>query len=278
MPKVKFQVGAEFDVLNKQELDDSLQASVHKFAKLLSAGVGFGKGFFSNINTVITQLAIPNLVSATPNASGGTWAAGSYFFKAAAGNSLGVTGVGNELGPISIALNGTVSIVVNNIDPNASNIQIFNGTSSGGENQKTTFTSNGQAQQTFVLTGPGANSGIPTGPVNISVLPTTPTYTGGYLQLDSLGPRDGYLWSVKNLTYLNFPTAGADLLLNGYSNGDIAYAILNGANVNGTTTIGSNGLIVHAGNRLYLGFRGSVTNAALVMYYEEVLLEDMGKL
>lgn len=168
MPKVKFQVGAEFDVLSKDELDKSLESSVHKFAKLLSSGVGFGKAFYSNINS------------------------------AAANNS--------------------------------------------------------------------------------PALPTTPTYAGGYIFLGGVGPEPGYMWSIKNITYLNFPTTGADLLINGYSNGDIAYALVNGANANGTTIIGSNGLIVQSGNDLYLGFRGTVTNAAVVVYYEEVLLEDMGKL
>lgn len=162
MPKIKLNVGAEFDVLSKDELDSSLKSSVSDFARLISDGIRYGK-------------------SAT--------------------GSLTSTG-----------------------------------------------------------------------------LQTTPTYTGGYTALPNIGPNPGYVWSVKNLTYLGFPTNGADLLINGYSNGDIAYALFNGANANGTTIVGSNGLIIPAGNEVYLGFRGNVTSAQLVLYYEEVKLEDIGKL
>lgn len=166
--KIKLNAGAELDVLSKNELDSSLKDASKRFADILSAGIGYGKAVFSNINSAATSSTPPLL--------------------------------------------------------------------------------------------------------------TTSTYSGGYIFLNSIGPNPGYVWSVKNLTYFNFPTTGADLLLNGYNNGDVVYAVLNGSNANGTTLIGSNGVIIHAGSDIYLGFRGTVTNGTIVVYYEEVLLEDIGKL
>ena len=159
--KVKLNVGAEFDVLSKDELDDSLKQSAKDFARLVSDGIRYGKSSVSNIN------------------------------------SIG--------------------------------------------------------------------------------LPTSPTYTGGYVQLP-VGPNPGYVWSIKNLTFFNAPANSADLLINGFNNGDAVYAQFTNGFTSGTTIISSNGVIVQAGNDLFVGFRSVVTNFSMNLYYEEVKLEDIGKL
>ena len=106
------------------------------------------------------------------------------------------------------------------------------------------------------------------------------SYVGGVSELQDLGPHPGFLWSVKNITYFNFPTAGVDVLANGFNPGDVLFADINGANARGTTVISSNALILYPGNIFYLGFLGAVgsTGAAMNIFYEEVKLEDIGKL
>ena len=274
MPKIKLNVGAEFDVLSKDELDSSLKSSVSDFARLISDGVRYGKSATGSISTLGALLAPPVFTSATPVGSGGTFAAGTYFYKATQTTAFGETTVSNEVSA-TVVLNGSANLVVN---PNLGYpTKIYRGTTSNGENTLVTTLAAGVTNFTDTNVG-GAGTPPGTNTANVSQLSTTPVYTGGYLALPNIGPNPGFIWSVKNLTYVGFPTNGADLLINGYSNGDIAYALFNGANANGTTIVSSNGLLIPPGNDVYLGFRGNVTSAQLIMYYEEVKLEDIGKL
>lgn len=103
----------------------------------------------------------------------------------------------------------------------------------------------------------------------------TPSYSGGVAQLASIGPEPGYIWKITNITFTGFGANGADLLINGTSFSDVVYSGL--AN-NGTVFPGDCAVLVQPGNDLLLGFKNSVTNAAINFFYKEVPIRDYGKL
>lgn len=102
---------------------------------------------------------------------------------------------------------------------------------------------------------------------------STPLYTGGVYQLG--GPEPGYIWSIKNISYSNLGATGCDLLLNGNNPSDL---VVQGLVNSGTQYPGSNGVMVHGGQNLMVGAKNALVGAAIVLYYLEVPMRDIGKL
>lgn len=111
---------------------------------------------------------------------------------------------------------------------------------------------------------------------------SNPNYTGGYSALRNgnviIGPNPGYMWSIKNITFFNLPVNGVDIFVNDPTPNNVLFASLGAAGGRGTQLISSNAMILYHGNDLYVGFLATTTNASLIIYYEEVKYEDIGKL
>jgi hypothetical protein len=98
-------------------------------------------------------------------------------------------------------------------------------------------------------------------------------YTTGVFEI--VGPEQGFVWSVKNITFSNLGATGCDLLINGSNPGDVIHT---GLVNSGTVYPGQNGLIIPSGQNLMLGAKNALVNPAITLYYLEVPIRDIGKL
>ena len=277
MAKFKINAGADIELLTSDELGAMLDNKVREFNAALSEGIRYSKLVVGNINSVIQYLGVPSLGSATPVGSGGTFAAGTYYFVASAGNNTGYTAISNEVSA-TVVLNGSVQLQVNNIDPNTGNIAIFCGTTPGGENTRTgTYATNGATSMTITVTSPGSAAGLPSGPVPVTKLPTTSAASNGYLAIG--GPEPGFIWDVKALIVPQIPSAVPNIQL--FINDATYFNSL-------TAPVAANNLfqqfnpgtvIYPGGSQVILGFSAnSVVGLNVVLLYKEVTIKDIGKI
>ena len=101
--------------------------------------------------------------------------------------------------------------------------------------------------------------------VGIGTIPSQGTaggvYAGGIYELG--GPEPGYIWSVKNVSYIGLNSVNpTHLFLNGYSNGDLIYT---GLVDKGTAIIGSNGFIVKGGSKIIAAATAVLTAGATIV-------------
>lgn len=109
----------------------------------------------------------PTNLAAVAVGTGGTFAAGSFFWKITAINSQGETTVSNEA-TATLVLNGSATLTWNQVT-NATGYKVYRGTSTGAENHLITTIGSGSTL-TYTDTGtvgsavspPGANTAIET--------------------------------------------------------------------------------------------------------------------
>ena len=79
------------------------------------------------------QWTPPTIASATPVAGGGTFAAGTYFYKVAILDNDGAQTTGSAEVSATVALNGHINLVINNIPGFAAQMILYRSTVSGGQ-------------------------------------------------------------------------------------------------------------------------------------------------
>ncbi|MBA2751596.1 MAG: baseplate J/gp47 family protein [Actinobacteria bacterium] len=125
------------------------------------AGVSPAPGFVRLGNELVgytgftAGLSAPTGVTATPSASGGTLASGTYYYKVSALNALGETIASAEVSAVVVGPTGSVSIAWGAVT-GATSYRIYRGTAAGAEN--TYYT---DAATPFVDTGAAGTAGTP---------------------------------------------------------------------------------------------------------------------
>ncbi len=116
-----------------------------------------------NNGTINVRLAPPGSLAASPSASGGTLASGTYFYQAIALDAAGGTTVAsNEATAVVTGPNGSVSLTWSAVT-GASSYRVYRGTSSGGEN--TYYTSSTNSLTDTGAAGTAGTIGSPTASV-----------------------------------------------------------------------------------------------------------------
>lgn len=75
----------------------------------------------------------PSGLTATPNAAGGTFAAGTYYWVVTGTDAFGETTASNEATAV-IVLNGTATLVWNPLPAGTTGVKVYRGTAPGAEN------------------------------------------------------------------------------------------------------------------------------------------------
>lgn len=130
--------------------------------------------YISNLDLQVT-IPAPVLVSVTGSTTGGTLAAGSYWYVVTATNTNGETIASNQFGISTTGTTSSAAIVWTGVD-GATNYKIYRGTSSGGENKLIatqtglTYTDTGSAGTTATVPVTNtaelsANTGLAIAPV-----------------------------------------------------------------------------------------------------------------
>lgn len=86
-----------------------------------------------NIQFATSLSAAPSGLTAAPVASGGTFAAGTYFYEVTATTALGETTVSNEASAV-VVLNGSVNLAWSAPNNVVTGYKVYRGTASGVEN------------------------------------------------------------------------------------------------------------------------------------------------
>jgi hypothetical protein len=127
-------------------------------------------GTFYVVRVASTPLSVPVVTTSVAN-SGGTWAAGTYYFYVTATNAVGETPVGIER-TATVVLDGTITVSWTQIT-NATGYKIYYGTTSGTEALALTVNSGSTVSHTFTA-APSATGAYPT---NDTTGVTTASYT-----------------------------------------------------------------------------------------------------
>jgi len=170
-----------------------------------------------NSNTSITATAnwtitstLPAPVQTSPSVTigaGGTFTPGTYYYEETAVNGSGETVVSNE---VSAVVGTSTSVVTLNWNPvpGFTSINVYRGTTSGGENVYFSTTN----YQTYIDNGAAGTSGTPPGS-NTATGPTTYTLTGGNVLVANgngivsiSGPLSAATFSPGVYTYATLPT------------------------------------------------------------------------
>lgn len=108
--------------------------------------------------TTANPIAPPANPTAVPNVGGGTFGVGSYFYKITALNAAGESCASQEIGPIAVTLNGTISITAASVT-GATSYRVYRGGAKDGEGFYQTVA--GAVFGTFVDTGTVGTAGTP---------------------------------------------------------------------------------------------------------------------
>lgn len=104
-------------------------------------------------------LPAPSTLAATPNVGGGTFGAGTYYWKISATNTAGETLPSSEV-TAAVAASGTCTLTWTAV-PGATGYRVYRATSSGGENTTPAFVAavSGGSIATYTDTGTAVSSG-----------------------------------------------------------------------------------------------------------------------
>ena len=98
----------------------------------IDTGAG-GAGVALSVATA-TNLAAPVLASATPSLTGGTLAAGTYYYKVSATTASGESVASNEVSAVTTGLTSSVALAWSSVGA-ATGYRIYAGTAAGAENR-----------------------------------------------------------------------------------------------------------------------------------------------
>ena len=281
MAKFKIQAGAEIDLLSKDEVQGAIDSSFASHELFLSEGIRYSKASVNNITTLSNLLSAPVFTSATPVGSGGTFAAGTYFYVATNTTPFGETTKSNEVSA-TVVLNGSVNLVVQNNSNYPT--KIYRGTATGAENVLVTTLASGVT--TFTDTNVGSAGTVPsTNTAYTQTLPTTPNWNQGWVQLCQ--PEPGFVWNIMAIVPAFANNNSATLPNAGYMIGGLELSNLV-APIQGAGSVpiplgGANThIILMPSTPLYVGFYHATQQLTAPMtiniFYKEVPLSDIGKL
>lgn len=157
-------------------------------------------GAWSAIN--VNGIPAPGTITPTPSTTGGTLAAGTYYYKVTALNAQGETVGSSEATATTTGSTGSVALAWTAIT-GATSYKVYRGSSSGGENVYYTTTT---------------NSYTDTGSTGVSAsVPTVNTTGGGIIAISAVTAKsDGQTITVAlNKTDANYPSvAGYQVAIN----------------------------------------------------------------
>lgn len=121
--------------------------------------VSFDDSVATSIQFALTQILAPTALAAAAVGSGGTFAAGTYFWEVTATTALGETTVSNEASA-TLVLNGSANLTWTLPAGPVTHIKVYRGTVSGAEN--VLVTTLGPAVTAFTDTNVGGAGAPPT--------------------------------------------------------------------------------------------------------------------
>jgi hypothetical protein len=142
------------------------------------------------------QPAAPTLATATPSAAGGTLAAGTYFIKLTATNSVGESLGSNELSATTTGTTGSIALTWNALPWGSTGVKVYVGTAAGAEGQY--FVQAGGTSFT-ITTATGTAGTIPAAPAaayHYLIENTSPAEVQGELRCYSVFVRAGTLPNI----------------------------------------------------------------------------------
>lgn len=145
-------------------------------AEAVAATVGTSTAESTNQIAVNANIAAPVLNTPTPSGTGGTFTAGSYFWKLTATTVDGETVGSNEV-TATVVLNGSVPLSWTQIT-GASGYKLYRGTAAGAENSLITTIVSG-ATTTYTDTGTTGSAGSPPASNTAYADPLTVSLTAG---------------------------------------------------------------------------------------------------
>ena len=149
--------------------------------------VSYDDSVATSIQFALTQILPPTNLAAAAVGSGGTFAAGTYFWEVTATTALGETTVSNEASA-TLVLNGSANLTWTLPAGPVTHIKVYRGTASGAEN--TLVTTLGPAVTAFTDTnvgGAGTPPTVNTASLSDYILMTGYGYYAGYSMRETTG-------------------------------------------------------------------------------------------
>lgn len=155
--------------------------------------------YISNLDLGV-QIPAPVLVSATGSTTGGTFAAGAYWFVVTATTANGETVASNQFGVTLTGSTSSVALVWNAVD-GATGYNVYRGTTTGGENKLITTTT----ALTYVDTGTAGTT---------ATVPVTNTAELSTNTALAIAPIEARIYGGELQTINQANTPGVELLAN----------------------------------------------------------------
>jgi hypothetical protein len=151
--------GGDTIAATRKGMDVSFKLELAEFLNAVVQGLIYGDSNVTSQGSV-AALAAPTITLGASAGTGGTFTAGTYYWKATWVNANGETVGSNELSA-SVAANGTQVITVNTAPAGATNWKLYRGTTAGGESVLVATTA--AATTSYTDTGAAGTAGtVPT--------------------------------------------------------------------------------------------------------------------